>query len=129
MKKLSVFVFSILFLSCICYSQDTTNVLKPDFNKSGFYLQKASANFKSSVLFALSASGVLILNNQFVKTDKEYSPKTLNFVAGCFGVASIACTICAYFNIGKAGDYLRGANKNKIVLQSSKDGIGLAFKF
>jgi len=126
MKKLSIFIFSILLLSCICYSQDTTNNIKPDFDKSGFYLQKASANLKASYICGLSSIGLAI----FGATLKENkNPDMLYFTSGALGVIGLTCTIAAVFNIGKAGDYLRGGNKNKIVLQSSKDGIGLAFKF
>jgi hypothetical protein len=128
MKKLSVFVFSILFFSCISYSQDTTNILKPDFDKSGFYLQKASANLKISLICGLSGAGLALWASSSIYK-KDSNPNAIYYAAGFLGVMSLTSYISSIFYIGKAGDYLRGSNKNKIVLQSSKDGIGLAFKF
>jgi hypothetical protein len=129
MKKLSIFVFSILFLSCICYSQDTTKIIQPDFDKAGFYLQKASTNLKVSVISGFAAAGLAFWGSSNFINNKESNSHPIYIVASVLGVISITCTISSIFNIGKAGNYLRGGNKNKLVLKTSKDGIGLAFKF
>ncbi len=129
MKKLSIFLFCILFVSCLSYSQDTTKVLKPDFDKSGFYLQKASVNLKVSLISGFTAAGLAFWNSSNSIYRRENNSQPIYIIAGVLGAVSITCYISSIFNIGKAGYYLRGGSKNKIVLNASKDGIGLAFKF
>ena len=98
----------------------------PDFDKSGFYLQKASSNLKASLIFGAASAGLVLVNNS-KSGDEDYDPDNLNILAGVSAIVGLGFSIAAIYNIGKAGDFLR--SKKKIVLKSSGDGLGLAFKF
>jgi hypothetical protein len=134
MKKL--FILSLAMMMAVLINAQNINTdFVHQIDSAGIALKTSSTALGISIVGGVAVGGAMVwYSSELAKEDGNTSVPLV--LAGAAGLTSVIAYIVHTVQIGKAGKHLQKANeiylmgqKQTLMIQQNKDGIGLALKF